>query len=186
MRSPGAKGGFTEEFRQKWLAQFSKLYLEAERLQLRLPASFLKYMQTDLRHRADLDSCWGPLQDWIAESPRGEGGRLFAFTEGGQGSLVYYLYLRDDVDDHCVVVSWDYFGFKNGAEAQFSEEPENVYFCAPSFEAFVYRSWIEWEISWALTEQKRPLSEEELAYARHWQQYKMNELQVPAQTPLQT
>jgi hypothetical protein len=111
------------------------------------------------------------LQDWIAESPKGQGGHLFAFTTDGQGALVWYLYLQEGVDDHCVVVSWDYLGFKEGSEPQFPEEPENVYFCAPSFEAFVYRSWLEWEIWWALTQNRRPLSEVEQAYADHWKLY---------------
>jgi hypothetical protein len=171
VRSPGATGGWSEESRREWFAQFAKLGVQAEQLGLKLPAPFLKYMLTDLRLRADLNSCWGPLQDWIAESPKGERGRLFAFTTAGQGGLVWYLYLMEGVDDHCVVVSCDCLGFNNGSEPQFPEQPENVYYCAPSFEAFVYRSWIEWEISWALTEEKRPLSKDEQAYADHWQRY---------------
>jgi hypothetical protein len=66
-----------------------------------------------------------------------------------------------------VVVSWDFLGFDKGSEPQFPEEPDNVFFCAPSFESFVYRSWIENKIWLALTEDKRPLTPEERAYAEH-------------------
>jgi hypothetical protein len=129
-------------------------------------------MRTDLRYRVPtVTGCYYRWPDRFAESPKGEGGYLLSFECDSQDCLVWYLYLNRAASDHCVVVSWDFLGFDKGAEPQFPEEPENVFFCAPSFESFVYRSWIENSIWFALEKDKRPLTPEERAYAEHCKQY---------------
>ncbi|MCA9070202.1 MAG: hypothetical protein KDA84_14815, partial [Planctomycetaceae bacterium] len=80
--------------------------------------------------------------------------------------LIWYLYLDRKIQDHCVAVSWDFFGFDDDSEPECPDEPDNVFYCAPSFEAFVYRSWIESSICTAVHDE-RSLSEEERAYAEH-------------------
>jgi hypothetical protein len=164
-RKPGC--GETEEHHRRWLARLNELLVDASRLGLELPGTFLQYMRSDLRFR--LPSCTGCYYRWpdrIAESPKG-GGHLLSFLADSQDCLVWYLYLRHTTNDHCVVVSWDFLGFDDPPEPQFPDDPDNVFFCAPSFEAFIYRFWIENAIWYALEKDKRTLSAEEMAYAEH-------------------
>ena len=169
-KEPGC--GDTEEYRRTWLARLQKLAADASQLGLALPTAFLRYMGTDLRCR--LPSCTGCYYRWpdqIAESPKGEGGFLLSFLSDSQDCLAWYLYLDRATGDHCVVVSWDFLGFDKGPEPQFPDEPDNVLFCATSFEAFIYRFWIENAIWLALVKDRRTLTADEQTYADHSKQH---------------
>lgn len=157
--------GDTEGSRRDWLARLDELVVDAGQLGLALPPEFLRYMRTDLRYRVpSVTGCYYRWPDRIAESPKGDGGYLLAFDCDSQGCLLWYLYLNRTTSDHCVVVSWDFLGFNSDSEPQFPEEPDKVFFCSPSFESFIYRSWIENSI-WIGLDKKRSLTPDEQAYA---------------------
>ena len=103
------------------------------------------------------------------ESPAGEGGYLLRFYSEGQDCLHWYLYLSQPMY-HCVVVSGEFFGGDDLLEDEedIDDKSGKFWFCAPSFEAFIYRTWIENEIWHALSYDHDPLTTEEEAYLSHY------------------
>jgi len=89
------------------------------------------------------------------------------------GVIHWYLYLTES-GYHCIVSSgcW-YLGGPDWPGEDESEAHEEeakkgeLLFCAPSFEAFMYRLWMENEIWFALSEE-RSLTKEQQAYANHY------------------
>jgi hypothetical protein len=138
------------------------LCASSEPLGLRLPAAFLKFMETPalqdrIRSAADcfLDLCPEPIR-----SPLG-GGWLIHFLADSQGCLFWYLYLTADGSDHAVVAAPDYYTTElewseeeseTGEEEECEKEqpdPAAIAYCAESFEAFLCRFWLENEICFA-------------------------------------
>ncbi len=143
----------------------------AATLGLELPDEFGFLMsRSALRRR--VRSCTDCFFNWpkrISESPGGEGGQLVRFYSDSQGCLHWYLYLTPR-GYSCVVASGGLFGGHEWDRAGVaSDEPaDEFWFCAPSFEEFVYRTWIENEIWFALSDELDPLTPEEEAYVKHY------------------
>jgi hypothetical protein len=119
-------------------------------------------------------SCTDCRFDWpdtFVESPRGEGGRLARFYADSQGCLFWYLYSAPH-GYWCVLASPNRYTARG--DGGWTGDPGAAWFCAPSFEAFVYRTWIENEIWFRLVSPQfafhdpRPLSPEMLAYLDHY------------------
>ena len=83
-------------------------------------------------------------------------------------------------DLECVVVSGKFYGGdweweqeygddEDGDESNPEErEPDELWFCAPSFEAFLFHWWIENEIWYALSHDHDPLTPDEQDYVDHY------------------
>jgi uncharacterized protein (TIGR02996 family) len=96
-----------------------------------------------------IDRPWGP-----ATAPAWEGGWLLSFYTDSQGCLTWYLYLTPD-GHHAVVCSdgglCSQFWWEDrqaqpaplGREYDAGAGVPPVWFVAPSFEAFLYRWWVE-------------------------------------------
>jgi len=157
----------------------------SDRLGLRLPDAFTKFMETPalqdrIRSSTDcfLDLCREPVR-----SPLG-GGWLVRFLNDSQGCLFWYLYLTADGSDHAVVTSPDLYNpplepseedepeDEDCGEESEDDEPEDedweeedepdakaIAFCAESFESFLCRHWLENEISFAQCPVKTPMPE---------------------------
>jgi uncharacterized protein (TIGR02996 family) len=156
---------------RKWQKKLDQLGGQAAELGLTLPRVFHEFMGNEgLRRR--VRSCTDCYFTWprrIVESPAGEGGYLLRFYSDSQDCLHWYLYLSRP-KYHCVVASEGLFGGDDWAEddEDIDDESGEFWFCAPSFEAFVYRSWIENEIWYALSHDHDPLTAEEEAYLSHY------------------
>jgi hypothetical protein len=137
-------------------AAIKHLRTSAERLGVRLPEVFTKFMETPalqerIRSTTDcyLDLCPEPIP-----SPVG-GGWLVHFLADSQGCLFWYLYLTADGSDHAVLSSPDLYSTEiewSGDDEEWEEEepdPAAIAFCAESFEAFLCRFWLENEIAFA-------------------------------------
>lgn len=151
--------------------QLDRLADEATELGLTLPREFRVFMG-DRTLRRRIRSCTDCYFNWprhIVESPAGEGGYLVRFYSDSQDCLHWYLYLTCQ-QSPCVVVSGGFFGgYAEVAEDfDFDDPSDEFWFCAPTFEAFVYRYWIEDEIWFALSDEHRPLTSQEEAYLRHY------------------
>jgi hypothetical protein len=90
------------------------------------------------------------------------------FEDGASGSFMWYLYLDKD-GRHCVVGSHHFFD-QSGNQAWIGTLPRGTWFCAASFQEFVYRIWIESEIWYASSMERRPFSPAEQAYVDHYRQ----------------
>jgi hypothetical protein len=139
-------------------------------LGLKLPESFVKFLaSSELRSRVrSATDCYFEMPDKIAEYPPGRRRYLISFLSDSQGCLYWYLYVAADSDEHCVVVSDVEFGSDwDGDAADSDDAGGRVSFCAPTFEAFIYRFWIENEI-WFALDDKRALTEEQQKYVSHY------------------
>jgi uncharacterized protein (TIGR02996 family) len=151
--------------------KLDRLDAAARALDLKLPREFAVLMgSSSLRRR--VRSCTDCFFNWpqrIADSPGGEGGHLVRFYSDSQGCLHWYLYLTDK-GYSCVVASGGFFGSHEGdPEGEDWDDPSGEFwFCGPSLEEFIYRTWIENEIWSALSDDDGPLTPEEEAYLNHY------------------
>jgi uncharacterized protein (TIGR02996 family) len=165
------EGGERQAARAAPSKKLQRLTKEARQLGLALPRE-LGVLMDDLSLRKRVRSCTDCFFNWpkrLAEAPGGEGGHLLRFYSDSQGCLHWYLYLTPR-RYCCVVASGQFYGGREGM-ADFEEEdeePAEMWFCAPSLEEFVYRTWIENEIWYALEFDHDPLTTEEQAYLSHY------------------
>ncbi len=154
--------------------QIERLLTTAAQIQLALPNEFVRFMNSpDLPNRIrSCTDCFFDLSDEVVESYAGEGGYLIRFLSDSQGCLFWYLYLTK-TGEHCVVVSDKLFGSEgdllyDDEEIEDSDEESYIFFCAQSFEEFIYRFWIENEIWFALSYDDEPLTQEQQNYVEHY------------------
>lgn len=150
-----------------------------------LPAAFIHFMRTrELRQRIrSCTDCYWSVADWATPTTGVEDGFLIHYLSDSQGCLHWYLYL-DPRGNHCVVVSAEAYGFsvEDAATDAASRQQaidltqEAFWFCAPSFQEFIYRFWIENEIWYALAWDKQPLTPRQQAYADHYKKLGNNSL----------
>ena len=122
----------------------------ADRAGVSLPPAFLTFAETPAlaaRVRSATD-CFLDVCPALVPSPAG-GGHLVRFLADSQGCLFWYLYLTPGGADHAVVVSPQFFGTPEEEWKDESDWPPDIAFCAESFEAFVWRFWLENEIAFA-------------------------------------
>ena len=114
-----------------------------------LPAEFVKFMDNPALNRTfhSVTGCEFTFPDKyspIRSGPLGEGMHVL-FYRDSQSCLLWDLYVHAS-GGHCVIARWpDYF--EPDPPDTDSEEPPytgpRAWFVAPSFEAFVYRVWVE-------------------------------------------
>jgi hypothetical protein len=131
----------------------SELAAACARVGVSLPATFVALLASaDLRSRIRSSS-----GDYLAvdrapvPAPTGDG-YLVRFLTEGQGLVCWYLHLT--AGDHAVVWSARYFDstdstLEDEQDEDDEEEGEKIEFCDESFEAFLYRYWLQNEISFA-------------------------------------
>ncbi|MEW4570073.1 hypothetical protein AB1L88_19580 [Tautonia sp. JC769] len=157
---------------------------EAEAKGLTIPGPFLTFMaDPELvgRIRSCTD-CYFELPDRLLRPPWDPRAALVHFLSDSQECLLWYLYLDPD-SGPVVLASADIYGdFSEPApeadppETLHHDEPadadspwdEGPWLCSTSFEEFLYRFWIENEIWYAISDDERPLTDEERAYAEHY------------------
>jgi uncharacterized protein (TIGR02996 family) len=151
--------------------QVDRITAAAADLKLALPNEFRVLMgRPALRRR--VRSCTDCFFNWpkrIDDGPADEDDYVVRFYSDSQGCFHWYLYLTP-LGYHCVLGSPAFFGGANGLPEEFDADTpwDECWFCAPSFEAFVYRMWIENEIWYALSDDDHPLTAEEQAYLAHY------------------
>jgi hypothetical protein len=140
----------------------------AGQMGLYLPESFLRFMGSSALHDEipSCTACYFDLPEKIIKSPVTDvsigDGYIIRFLNDQQDVLLWYLYLTPD-GDHFVFVSNIYID-----EADLSEIPKErmiraLVYCAPSFETFLYRYWLENTIWFALNE-SNALTDEQKRY----------------------
>jgi hypothetical protein len=148
-----------------------ELVQSCDAVDIQLPASFLKFMSNfslQERVRSNTD-CYLFLCPSPIPSPKG-GGYLLRFLSDSQACLFWYIYITEDRSDHAVVCSPGFYGIKSELWREEEPDPDEINFCAESFEIFLWRFWIENEI-WLLANDNLPLPDIGLAYV---EKYKAN------------
>lgn len=148
---------------------------------LTLPRDFVTF-QADSKLHYSLDEvsvtgCWTDVSEPLP-SPVEPGAFLVRFLRDQQDCVIWYLYLRPSSDafvvHSCLDYEYEYEAQRDGEETESNlDDPEeqraSIIWCAPSFEEFAHRFWIENRLWHALN--GGDLSGLELplrAYLRHY------------------
>jgi hypothetical protein len=154
-----------------------RLIAEAEQLGLGLPQSFLRLMGSPkLQDRIPSSTaCYFVLSEHIVPSPGTDGGYVIRFLNDQQDVLLWHLYVTREGDRGVLVSPYPLDELASpDASAGLGEDDRqaiiaNTYLCAPSFEAFIYRFWLE-NVIWFKVSggNDTPLTEDERRYLAHY------------------
>lgn len=122
---------------------------------LTLPRDFVAF-QADSKLRGSLDDisvtcCWTDISDPLP-SPVEPGAFLVRFLRDQQDCVIWYLYIRPSgevsVVHSCLDYEYEYAARRDGEETETAlddseEQRAAILWCAPSFEEFAYRFWME-------------------------------------------
>ena len=128
------------------LASLPALEGEAHSLGLELPKAFVHFVSTsELYERvASCTGCYLDFSHGLIEDPSDSGGRMLRFLNDSQACVLWYLYLTPSGDD-CVLASGEWHdGARDDPKRLLN--PNSYFWCAPHFESFVYRFWLEDQI----------------------------------------
>jgi hypothetical protein len=157
------------EERTKMVQTLKHLMPAAQKLGLTLPDTFLHMMASpELQDRIpSCTACSFDLAERIVPCPGSENGYLIRFLD--EWCLLWYLYLTPQ-SEQCVAVThtWLDDPSSQGEDRLDDEELiKDLYLCAPSFEAFLYRFWLENTCWYSLYEHKA-LTQEQQRYLAHY------------------
>lgn len=170
-------------FRESAPGVLARLVREATALELTVPEPFVTFMGSAKlpRRVRSITGCSLDLAERVVPVPWVSGG-LVRFLADSQGCLYWYLFLEGG-GGHGIVVTEQYYGgdptidrdfmesfFGPGSDWDREEPPSpshEIWCCAPDFESFVYRFWIENEIWLALSESGRPVNAIQRRYVNH-------------------
>ena len=162
-------------------SKLTVLKSDAEKLGLSIPQSFIAFMgSAELVGRIrSVTSCHFELSNRIAPNPEGDG-YFIHFLSDSQDCLFWNLFIKQS-GEHSVVATWQCFCDKDGGhddeydddfdledEDELVDESDAFLFCAPSFEAFIYRYWLENEIWYKLSRNEK-LTHLQHLYVSHYQ-----------------
>jgi hypothetical protein len=144
-----------EDLLHRATEKFAALRRSADEKGVAIPPEFFRFMEDpDLIHRIrSATDCYFEPSQRLAESPREDGGYFIHFLSDQQGCLFWNLYLSAK-HGHCVVASEQYFGDDKFDDEDDEESVDGLHFCAPLFEAFIYRFWLENEIWYSINQSK--------------------------------
>jgi hypothetical protein len=162
--------------------KLGEIVADAGKLGLTLPDAFLRLMgSAELQDRIpSCTACTFALGDRILPCPGSEGGYIVSFLRDQQDCVLWYLYLTP-AGEHCVLAfPGDLESFMDdaddaaaGQDADMANVIRHIRVCAPSFEAFIYRFWLENDIWFKLSgDEKSPLTDVERRYLEHYGQKK--------------
>jgi len=158
-----------EEPTPQWAENLKSVMASAEHLGLRLPESFLRLMSSPLL-RTRIPSCTDChfTLSQLAFCPGDkEKGYVLRFLHDQQDCVIWHLSLSSESEE-CVLASHTYLDMVYTASEEFDHITEQeavaqTWVCAPSFEAFLYRFWME-NILWFNLHKHKPLTEEQKQY----------------------
>ncbi len=149
-----------------------KAAAQAQQLGLPLPPAFLRLLGSrELQNRIpSCTACYFSLAEEILPYP-GKDGYFLRFLNDQQGVLLWYLYLTPQGDE-CVLASPYWLDeldnpdwYEDLTEGDRQAMLASTVVCAPSFEAFIYRFWLENTLYFDL-DRGAPLTEAQQRYLR--------------------
>ena len=153
-----------------------KLADQAEELGLKLPEAFLRLMSSRelLNSIPSCTACYFAMSDAILPCPGSEDGYIIRFLNDQQDVLLWYLYLTPQGDERVLVspiLLDDFAGPEHTANLTDDWRKAilaHTRVCGPSFEAFLYRFWLENSLWDALNEREAPLTNAQERYLAHY------------------
>lgn len=154
--------GYDEEYGPSSLASLPGLQAQAHRMGLAIPELLVRFVTTPALYERihSATGCFLEFSASIIDDPSGARGGLLRFLNDSQGCACWYVYMTPS-GDHCVLASYEW---RDGPEDEAAALDATHYFCcAPDFEHFLYRFWLEDEI-WARVTRNEPLPAEQYEY----------------------
>jgi hypothetical protein len=157
----------------EWGDGLKSLVASAKHLGLSLPEAYLRLMSSvELRNRIPSCTDCSFTISQLAFCPGDrEKGYVLRFLHDQQDCVIWHLYLSAS-GEQCVLASHVYLDqvYTNPEAFGLLTEDEAIkhtWMCAPSFEAFLYRFWMENVLFFALIK-KEPLTEEQKQYLAYY------------------
>jgi hypothetical protein len=157
-----------EDWEYDFSQEIKQLKKDAEEKDLEIPNSFLNFMSNGeliRRIRSNTD-CYFEFGDCIEEVVESNGMNFIHFMSDSQGCFFWYLCIDKD-GESCIVTSVNLYGYKNKVAPELDEVG---YFCASSFEEFIFRFWIENEIWYKESWENVELNDLEKKYVRFYKE----------------
>lgn len=153
----------------QWVDNLKSLVASTKHFGLSLPESFFRLMSSPAL-RARIPSCTDChfTLSRLAPCPGDrEKGYVLRFLHDQQDCLIWHLYLSPEGKE-CVLASGTYLDSVHSDPQGFEQITEQeaiaqTWVCAPSFEAFLYRFWIE-NVIWFNLHKHKPMTEEQRQY----------------------
>jgi hypothetical protein len=151
---------------------FEKNVADAQARGFTVPEVFLKFMRSrELRRRIpSCTACYFDAPERLVEMD--DGGVLFRFLDDQQWCVLWYLYLGPN-QTQAIVASCHAFDvddekeIANETHVYANDDSPWTWVCAPDFESFLFRFWLENHIWFVENESHRELTELERKYTDH-------------------
>ena len=143
----------------------ARLAQEAADRGVSFPASFVSFLTSPEIHARlpTCTACYLDLADKIIGAPGDADGFLLRFMNDQQCCLLWYLYLRPGGEHGVVVATPEWDEETKGETLEDMVRLTEPLLCAPTFEDFVFRFWLE-NIIWFSLHSARRLTEEQTKY----------------------
>ena len=153
---------------KKLLSRLEQLQTEVQKVGLQLPAEFVLFMKNKAWREAipSCTACYFDLPGRLVQCPI-TGGYFVRFYNDQQDCCFWFLYLSPS-GEHAVLTSWimvDDEGFNPAEVENFAEQ---MAVCAPSFELFLYRYWLENRLWFGLDDGQNFLTPDFNQYLNHY------------------
>lgn len=147
---------------------FERVVREAEKLGYVLPETFLRFMRSEeLQQRIpSCTACYFDAPERVIEAPPPAAGILIRFMNDQQWCLLWYLYVERS-GGHAIVAADRALDIDDDEDSEVAAEHQLV-LCAPGFEEFLFRIWVENNIWFVLNENHRDLNPMERRYLAHY------------------
>jgi hypothetical protein len=158
--------------------QLATIQADAATLGLTLPDAFVRLMGSpELQDRIpSCTACTFGLPKRILPAIGGDPGYIIRFLNDQQDVLIWYLYLTPTGEERVLVTPYEFDESEGANPNDLPDETRkavlaNTIACAPSFESFVYRFWLENSIWFKLNDGKDDgkLTDEERRYLDHYE-----------------
>jgi hypothetical protein len=164
----GDLGEEGEEHESKQAAidqRLARVVFDASKMGLTVPAALVAFIGHPELHRRvpSCTACYLDVAGKLVEVP-GLPGRLLRFMNDQQCCLLWYVHLEPGGGHSVVCAVPDFDDDATGETLEDVSTPKDLAVCAPSFEEFMKRFWLE-NTLWFAVNKKTPLTEEQRAYA---------------------
>jgi hypothetical protein len=163
----GEAGEADEESKQAAIdARLARIVFDATKLGLTVPAALVAFIGHPELHRRvpSCTACYLDVPAKLVPLPGGQPGMLLRFMNDQQCCLLWYVLLEPGGGHSVVCAAPDYEDDAIGESIEDIAKPRDVAVCAPSFEAFMHRFWLENSL-WFAVNKRVPLTAEQKAYA---------------------
>lgn len=147
-------------------ARLARLVFDATKLGFTVPPALIAFfVHPELRRRVpSCTACYLDVPTKLVELPGGRPGRLLRFMNDQQCCILWYVHLEAGGGHSVVCAAPEWIEGAVGESLEDVTTPRDLEMCAPDFETFMHRFWMENSL-WFAVSKGGPLTAEQKAYA---------------------